>query len=202
HHHHYYCRLPPSNNTTTITTTTTTSTVSSFINLPPPPLPSVPGHNPINTTSQFSSRMSVGMKYSNKIKMEADPSQSDVDFSEYMWMGDEGVENFDRQVEKEFLEEMLKEGQWWLFSPGKSKVPEAEITPAPLTEDELEWSRLEEAYEEMLNEGVQSSSVSRNITQRFNDIHLSTPVVKELVAKSQLNPNAPEFVPSAGFQRS
>ncbi|XP_014772436.1 uncharacterized protein LOC106870754 isoform X1 [Octopus bimaculoides] len=146
---------------------------------------------------------SANMKYSNKIKMEADPVKSEVDFSEYMWMGEEGVENFDRQVEKEILEEILKEGHWWLFSAGsqlKSELNADQLPSLPITEEQLEWNRLQEAYEEMLNEKQQSSLLSNScLTERFNDIHLSTPLTKEQIANSRLNPNAPEFIPSTGF---
>ncbi|XP_052831140.1 polyadenylate-binding protein-interacting protein 2 isoform X3 [Octopus bimaculoides] len=88
---------------------------------------------------------SANMKYSNKIKMEADPVKSEVDFSEYMWMGEEGVENFDRQVEKEILEEILKEGHWWLFSAGsqlKSELNADQLPSLPITEEQIANSRL------------------------------------------------------------
>lgn len=70
------------------------------------------------------------MKYPKATK-ETPAENSEHDFSEYMWMAEEGVENFDRQVENELLEEMfieacfeemLAEEEQWFYPEQNSEL--------------------------------------------------------------------------------
>jgi len=70
------------------------------------------------------------MKYPKATK-EAPVENSEPDFSEYMWMAEEGVENFDRQVENELweemfieacFEEMLAEEEHWFYPEQNSNL--------------------------------------------------------------------------------
>ncbi|XP_067656349.1 polyadenylate-binding protein-interacting protein 2-like isoform X1 [Haliotis asinina] len=101
---------------------------------------------------------------------------NEVDFSEYLWMADVELDDFDRQFEEELLEEafieacfeeMLAEeeaAQWCLFNQNGSEVSGTDI------------STVEDAF------------------KTLEIIDTSKPK-EEVVINSKLNPEAPEFVP-------
>ncbi|XP_046371484.1 polyadenylate-binding protein-interacting protein 2-like isoform X1 [Haliotis cracherodii] len=101
---------------------------------------------------------------------------NEVDFSEYLWMADVELDDFDRQFEEELLEEafieacfeeMLAEeeaAQWCLFNQNGSEGSGTDV------------STVEDAF------------------KTLEVIDTSKPK-EEVVINSKLNPEAPEFVP-------
>ncbi|KAK7110611.1 polyadenylate-binding protein-interacting protein 2-like [Littorina saxatilis] len=104
-----------------------------------------------------------------------DPAAQDVDFSEYVWMGEE-LEEFDRQVEEELWEQAFIEACF----------------EDMLAEEELHWyfSQLPFSHSHIAGSSFDISSPP--------SIHHAMDCKKdEAMNPSRLNPDAPEFVPNA-----
>ncbi|XP_076439497.1 polyadenylate-binding protein-interacting protein 2-like [Babylonia areolata] len=108
----------------------------------------------------------------------------EVDFSEYMWMGEE-LEEFDRQVEEELWEQAFIEACF----------------EDMLAEEELHW------YFSQLPHSSHLFTSGSALTTFSSDIpsppvpHSSDCKKDDMLKSSNLNPEAPEFVPKASMKR-
>lgn len=112
------------------------------------------------------------MKYPRAIKETPTTENSEHDFSEYMWMAEEGVENFDRQVEHELLEEMfieacfeemLAEEEQWFYPEQNSDLTnmlENVHLTEEVTEEKIKNSRLNPNAPEFVPRWSKSTSVT------------------------------------------
>lgn len=99
---------------------------------------------------------------------------NEVDFSEYLWMADVELEDFDRQVEEELLEEAFIEACF------EEMLAE---------EEAAQWF----VYGQNLTEGADVVTLE-DAFKSLDIIDTSKPK-EEVVVNSKLNPEAPEFVP-------
>ncbi|XP_013395518.1 polyadenylate-binding protein-interacting protein 2 [Lingula anatina] len=109
----------------------------------------------------------IGPK-TNMSTTTATQSRSEVDFSEYVWMGEE-LEEFDRKCEEEFWEEQFIECCF------EEMIAEEENRL-------LEKNNEQAQEEQQLAENVQA-------------LNLDKPELPVITFQSLLNPNAPVFIP-------
>ncbi|ESO91013.1 hypothetical protein LOTGIDRAFT_233511 [Lottia gigantea] len=135
-------------------------------------------------------------------------SNAEVDFSEYMWMGEE-LEEFDRQVEEELWEEAFIEACFdEMMAEEKTRTNGRTRQPR----QQQQFNTNNNNYQRQQQQQSQPSQQHHqqyvydnnmaNIEDSMKMFNLGENKVKaEVVKNSCLNPEAPEFVPGNFMKR-
>lgn len=132
-------------------------------------------------------------------------NRRNVDFSEFMWMADEELEDFDRRYYEELLiEECIKDCSDDLSDSGVICYVSPPTQPTTPPSSQQQWQQPSSQQQFSVVDGMQSlnmNSSAENRSSSRSDQQGSMPA--QVVMSSKLNPNAPVFVPrTAGCKSS
>ncbi|KAI0214623.1 hypothetical protein LSAT2_000268 [Lamellibrachia satsuma] len=136
-------------------------------------------------------------------------TRRNVDFSEFMWMADEELEDFDRRYYEELLiEECIKDCSDDADLSDSGVVCFVSPPTQPSQSSQQQWQQPSSQQPYSIADDMQSLNMNSNAENRSTSNRRSSrsreqgSLPAQVVSSSKLNPNAPVFVPRTACKTS